>query len=399
MYASVYQYTDIPQTVSSAIVSLFSVEKLQDLSASQLRHLHSVYGGFYTQVEETDYTNTCKEYTLKYFPVNFFKIWTPLTDLLEKGQITEQCTVLELGCGPGSSTFGLLEFYRILAESNPDTIFNLALSLVEKELGFLEIFRCIFDQYATCFPPNLQVTYTKYPETIQSFFAQSHREKYHLIIESNLFNPNEKVTENDLYSHCTSLQQMLLPHSSIVMIEPAKDGLKDYLYRMKSILLEMGLFVFSPCRCEKAICKAFAVAQVNTRGISITSYLRSKNLVSGRYYHYFEYLICRNDSLIKHELRNNDGILNSLSSALGKTIQFDAYILGAFDRDDHLDLKICDGSCDDRQIVVHVPKQILTDDSICALSIGRGGAVRVKGGKVVSSTEIDCLPSTRISIM
>lgn len=91
--------------------------------------------------------------------------------------------------------------------------------------------------------------------------------------------------------------------------------------------------------------------------------------------------------------------INSLSSALGKTIQFDAYILGAFDRDDHLDLKICDGSCDDRQIVVHVPKYILTDDSICALSIGRGGAVRVKGGKVVSSTEIDCLPSTRISIM
>lgn len=399
LLASIYSYSDIPKSITFAITSLFGVQTLQDLSKTQLEHLRKTYDEMYHQVAETDYSESYKEYTLRYFPVNFFKIWTPLTDLLEKGQIKEQCAILELGCGPGSSTFGLLEFYRILAVSNPGTDFHLDLSLVEKEQTFLDIFKCIYNHYATDLPTNLRVTCTQYQETIQSFFARSHNDKYHLIIESNLFNPNEKVVSTDLFHRCSVLADMLRPNSSIIMIEPARDDLKDYLYQLKTILLDKGLSVFSPCRCAKPVCKAFASARVDMRGISIISFLQQHRLSSSKRFHYFEYLILRNDSLVKFELKNNGNILKDISSCVGKLIKFEAYILSSFDKHDYLDLRICDGSCDDRKMIVRVPKRILLDDCVCALSVGRGGCVRVRNGRVISETEIECVPSTNIRIL
>ena len=46
---------------------------------------------------------------------------------------------LELGSGPGSSTFGLIEFFKYLAYDNHLTEFILELTLVEREHEFIAI--------------------------------------------------------------------------------------------------------------------------------------------------------------------------------------------------------------------------------------------------------------------
>ena len=111
---AIYNYLDIPPSITKAIKSLFDVQELTQLSLAQKKNLKNTYSQFFNKVGETNYRNISKEYTLRYFPANFFKIWAPIYDLLIRGQIKENCSILELGCGPGSSTMGFIEFYRIL---------------------------------------------------------------------------------------------------------------------------------------------------------------------------------------------------------------------------------------------------------------------------------------------
>ena len=73
LYA-VHNYIDIPKTISDAIKSLFGVRELKELSLVQKQKLRNSYNELFGKVGETDYHEQSKEYTLRYFPVNFFKI-------------------------------------------------------------------------------------------------------------------------------------------------------------------------------------------------------------------------------------------------------------------------------------------------------------------------------------
>lgn len=397
---TIHNYSDIPRSLTSAIKSLFGVQELTRLSPSQKERLRYVYNSLFSQIGETDYRNVSKEYTLRYFPVNFFKIWTPLYDLLTKGQIKENCTVLELGCGPGSSTMGFIEFYKILACDNPYISFNLNFVLVEREQSFCNIFKAIYEQYSCDFPGNLNINIVFRNEDIAAFFANWNKESFDYIIESNMLNPNEKVDCSSLGLHCDSFIRLLKPHSSIILIEPGKKGLSHYLYQIKSILVKNGLSVFSPCNCDNEICQMFPLARVKTSGISLIKDSISAGIFNEKKdVHYFEYAVIRNDTLEKYEKPQNSIPLCSLSSQQGKTIKFEAFILNSFDRGDHFDLKICDGSCIKREIYIHISKRILTSDFVDLLSIGRGDYVKVKNAKVLSETDITCTLSTTIEIM
>ena len=396
----IYNYSDIPRSLTTAIKALFGVQELTDLSPSQKQHLRYTYSDIFSQIGETDYQNVCKEYALRYFPVNFFKIWTPLYDLLTKGQIKENCTVLELGCGPGSSTMGFIEFYRILAGDNPYISFNLNFVLVERERVFCDILKVIYQQYSYDVPNNLNINIAFRNEDVETFFAHWNKECFDYIIESNMLNPNEKVDRSSFGIHCNSFIQMLKPHSAIILIEPGKKGLSEYLYQIKSILIKNGLSVFSPCTCNNEICKMFPLARVKTSGISLINDSRVVGIFNEKKdVHYFEYVVIRNDALQKYEKPQNTIALSDLPSQVGKTIKFEAFILNSFDKGEGFDLKICDGSRIDREIYMHIPKRILTAEFVNLLSIGRGNYVKIKNANVSSEREITCTLSTMIDIM
>ena len=214
-----------------------------------------------------------------------------------------------------------------------------------------------------------------------------------------MLNPNEKVDSSSFASHCDSFMSMLKPHSAIILIEPGKKGLSEYLYQIKNILVKNGLSVFSPCTCDNEMCKMFPLARVKISEISLISDARSIGIFNEKKdVHYFEYVVIRNDSLKKYEKPKNSISFCELSSYIGKTIKFEAFILNSFDKGDCFDLKVCDGSRVEHEVFVRIPKRILTAEFVNTLSIGRGNYVKVKNAKVVSEREIMCSLSTLIDI-
>jgi hypothetical protein len=258
----------------------------------------------------------------------------------------------------------------------------------------------IFEQYAVDFPYNLTVKINFFNEDLDTFFERGCKSRFDYIIESNVLNPNEKIYSSRLEQHCDSFCRFLNPHSSIILIEPGREGLSDYLYRIKSNLTKNGLSIFSPCSCDNEVCKMLPLAKVKTGDISLISESRDINVFNEKKdRHYFEYVIIRNDSLRKHDRPQNNIPLCSLPSLIGKTVKFEAYILHSFDKGECFDLKLCDGSLINCAVYMHIPKRMLTTEFINLLSIGRGDYVRVKNAKVLSEREITCTLSTMIDIM
>ena len=395
-----YRYSDIPLTITNAIKSRIGVTELSQLSIAKKKQLKSTYRDLFASLGETDYHDKSIEYTLRYFPINFFKIWTPLRDLLLKGQILTNCSILELGCGPGSSTMGFMEFYRMLAYENPAVSFKLHFVLLEREHAFCDIFQAIYNQYARTIPNNLIIDYQLLNEDITTFFECQRALKFDYIIESNALNPNERISVSSLGQYCDAFARMLNVHASIILIEPAKEGLREYLYKIKNILAKNGLSIFSPCTCNNDICKMFPMACVDISGISLINNLRAVGIIDGeKRFHYFEYTIMRNDFLVKHQRPQNDFQFSDLLSMIGKTVKFEAYILYAFDHENSFDLKICDGSKLEQGIYLCIPKNMLTTAEVDLLSIGRGGYIKIKNAEVVSENRIECRWSTMIEIM
>ena len=115
---NVLQYYDegvkIPTTLENKLLDLFNVNRVCDFTEQELIKLREANKMFYTGYN-ANYSQLAKEYALYYLPVNMYKIWKPLLDLAIKKQIRNRFDILEFGCGPGSSTFGIIEFFKMLA--------------------------------------------------------------------------------------------------------------------------------------------------------------------------------------------------------------------------------------------------------------------------------------------
>ena len=119
----------IPKTLEGALLKLFNVNSVDNFEKQELAKLKEANKMFYTGYN-ADYSLLAKEYALYYLPVNMYKIWKPLLDLAIKKQIRNRFDILEFGCGPGSSTFGIIEFFKMLAEENLEEEFTLNFTLL-----------------------------------------------------------------------------------------------------------------------------------------------------------------------------------------------------------------------------------------------------------------------------
>jgi hypothetical protein len=312
-----------------------------------------------------------------------------------------KCKILELGSGPGSSTFGLIEFYKYLAYDNHLTEFVLELTLVEREQGFIEIFKKLYSAYVKSLPANLHVDITIKNEDAYKFVQECSGSKYDLIIESNMLNPYEGISLAIPESFVNSLKSILSPHSSVILIEPAKQRLAIYLKQLKAIMHQQGMNCYSPCCCSNAECSQFASARIDIKEIGIYSALAANGFINKTLKnHSFEYAVYRNDELPKYEYEGTGNSLADLAAHIGEKIRFKAFILAfANETADSFSLKICDGSlCDKSNVWLCIPKSILIEDSINCLTTGRGGLVDVKNAIVEGPNNINCVISTQLKI-
>lgn len=390
----------IPAIIETTIMRLFSVDRLDELDNNAKKTLTEKVSGLFTGTSQTDYTNSHKEYTLFYLPSNFYKVWRPLIDLLKFNLIKPTVNILELGVGPGSCTFGIIEFYRMLAQDNPTEIFNVSFCLVEREKEFIHIFYAIYNEYQKIFPSNLCVSINQINADINEDISFDTSIKFDIIVESNMLNSNEQVSSPVFKNVRKFCKENLREHSSIILIEPADEKIRGCFQIMKQDLLEDRFTIFSPCSCSLPTCKQFTSAKTYIGNSKILSQLRNfPEFAKLKKLHYFEYAILRNDGLKKFPEIHNGILLKDVASFVGQNISFKAYIIATANRTDEIGLKVCDGSfCEKTDIWVNIPKSILIEQRLKEIDANRGEFVEVKNAVVAKRNSINCDIHTRIRI-
>ena len=391
---------DIPYSIETSLLSLFCVESLDQLSDVDKESVKNSVQLLFRSTGATDYDSFCKAYALYYLPVNFYKIWRPLLDLVLTDSLPVRGRILELGAGPGSATFGLIEFYKFLASENSAQSFSLDIVLVEKNDGFITIFKELYSAYASSLPDNLAVSVKSVIDDAFSFLSKDTCSCYDLIIESNMLNPNESINETRLSCFASGLERLMAKHASAILVEPAKKELTGTLREIKKQLLKAGLNCYSPCCCSNLECLQFAYGRIDIEGLNLTRQLYDRGIITRRQKtHAFEYAVFRNDRLSKHDYDGSGNVLSNLENRVGEVIRFRAFILTTIDNGDHFSIKICDGSRPfSGDLWFEVPKSILVEKQLNCLTAGRGGLVDVQEAVVIHSAKVGITQKTRLKI-
>ncbi len=181
------------------------------------------------------------EYALLYLPVNMYKVWHPLKELLMDDRLpildeykyqdgAHPIRILEMGAGPGTATLGVLSFYALLAEINPSLKIVIEYVPVEYEKAFHQIFDALTGALLKTLPSNLQVKLK--PMQLRNafdFIRNYPAASFDLVLESNMLNQNERVDAHQLRNLLGDLNKVLVYSGKFIAIEPADAGTAAFL--------------------------------------------------------------------------------------------------------------------------------------------------------------------------
>ena len=397
---TILQRIPLPAEIETGLLSLFHVQDIRSLDRKSLQIIASHINDCLDRSRsEKGYTERTKAYAIYYLPVNYYKIWRPLYDLLSWDQIPISGDFLELGSGPGTSTLGLISFYILLAQENPEKSFDLRIHMIEQHHEFIEIFQILLNNLKTTFPTNLHITCTNSIADALTVLRINTR-NFDIIYESNLFNHNEHIQNTALPEYALHFRNALKNHGSLILIEPAERMLAHYLSILKAALLQCQMTCFSPCHCGNLQCAQFSSARVDITAISLYDKLFEAGLIGYRKEtHSFDYAVFRNDGLTKYTIKSNGIPLNDLAHHIGQRINVNGFVLTCLNKENELSLKICDGTLSStQQIWANIPKKFMNDNNIHCLVQGRGSHVKIKNARVLSNHEIGIDFTTRIEI-
>lgn len=279
---------DLPESLTHSILDWFHVTALENMPEEQLQEIKK-QGIAYSDDQETDYHGGIADnYVLAYMPANFFKIWLPLWRLLQKQSLGTKLSILDLGAGPGTSTFSLWYFFSLLARDNPDREFVLDCCAVERESSFLQIMRKLDATYRkSMLAENLQINLRIDKSDIYTFAACGDGQ-YDLIMESNVLNRNEAASWTKPTSLPLVLMSKLKEPGALILLEPGKEQNRNALYSIEQLLANYPIMesVVSP-----------KITAVPLDGLSL---LRSAENLGIRYTrqekHWFSYAVFRKRS-------------------------------------------------------------------------------------------------------
>lgn len=322
---------EMPHMIEKALVELFGVD---DIAKYPMWILQSKVSKLYHDDVniKTNYADSYKEYALYYMPINFYKIWQVLIDLVEQSScgIQPNIKALDLGAGPGTSTFGLIEFYRVLASHNADIDFSLDITVLEKEQGFLDILDEIYSKYTTCFPDNLRVNIMKVRANLNDRISFS--EKFDIIMESNVLNCKERTYNLACDNIARLSQQNLVSGGVLVLIEPYAYGrdinyeqneqkTSKLCYTIQNVCGTDGQFeLFDPHICFSRDKVRHCSVRVTSRILTqLKKYEKFKNIRDRQDFRYCA--LMKNDYHIAREW-----IFGNLASSVGKRVNIEGEV-------------------------------------------------------------------------
>lgn len=213
---------DLPESLNHSILDWFRTTSLEAMPPEQLQAIRRQRIN-YSDLQETDYHGNAGNYVLAYMLTNFYKIWLPLWGLLQKRGLSTKLKVLDLGAGPGTSTFSLWYFFSLLARENPDREFVLDCCAVEREKDFLQILESLDKTYRESVrTDNLKINLRTGQDDIYNF-AACENEHYDLVMESNVLNCNEAISWDKPTSLPLVLMNRVKENGTLILLEPGKE--------------------------------------------------------------------------------------------------------------------------------------------------------------------------------
>ncbi len=185
-------------------------------------------------------------YEAYYLPPNLRKIQAPLRELmLHPGRVLQKdkIRILDLGCGPGTSTIGTLEFF-VARERRPELEFVAVDQVAEN----LQVAAALFSPFQSKNKVNASLHTIRI--CIENILSLAEK-PFDLIILSNVL--------NEMYARCddriakridllTGVNDRLLgDEGSCIIIEPALRETSRELLMVREGLLERGFRIFAPC--------------------------------------------------------------------------------------------------------------------------------------------------------
>lgn len=313
----------------------------------------SVIDELYKDEDKVSYKNIKNEYLVYYLPMNTFKIHRLLRDLLQNGLLKADADILDIGCGPGSATIGVIEFYKDIALRMEDIEFNVSITLLDAESEFLEIGQQCIEKIKNTLPSNLKLTihdgiHCKIDENFKIKYL------YDYLIISNLLNGSEidkDFSEDILFEEVIS---STLETGAILIIEPGENRQCDRLKRIRNDILSNfeEINIYSPCNNvwgEKTVynCKCFSNGKLSWRRPYIIDRLINKGLQKKVNQPAFNYLILRKDGKTKYNIENYRTQYTRLKDVKDNNnnyISVKGVVRCVMEKGNYLCVSICDGT-------------------------------------------------------
>ena len=229
--------TDLPGWLNVALPRLASVNRLSQLSPHDIAVLHDSVSTLFKDDSETDYSGKGIPYALAYLPANVLKVWKPLWVMVQKQMLPHQLTILETGPGPGTATIGLITFYSMIAQDNPDITFSIKYHTVERQKDFVPVFSAMTHACLQSIPTNLHVEIIPLElKDAYIYMASISRPTYDIILESNMMNASEGLDSEKMIAWLHGIEAGLKPNGFLIQIEPGKTVDRYNLQRLAAAL-------------------------------------------------------------------------------------------------------------------------------------------------------------------
>jgi ribosomal protein RSM22 (predicted rRNA methylase) len=199
-------------------------------------------------------------YVAYFLPVNFAKVQAVL-DELPSGQLcqpeNQPLKVLDLGSGPGTGGLAVLDWVR---QRTPRSIEVVA---VDQSRAILRELAVLWQAYGQVFG-NESASLKLIEADLER--AADHgpyrcEGPFDLIVMVNVLNELWRGRRNRLRARAVfvlKLLELLVPHGTLIMIEPALRNLSRELHRVRDLVLETGAgMIYSPCLHDRP-CPALA---------------------------------------------------------------------------------------------------------------------------------------------
>lgn len=305
--------------------------------------------------QEVDYTGRHLAYMLYYLPINVYKVWKPMSDLLVGNLLKRNLRILDVGTGPGSISVGIIEFYRRLATSYPGISFSLEFTLLDRQKEFIALADKIVSMACAHIPGNLRVTVSEYlHQHIAAENCSQISRVYDIITLSNVLTANEgcdgKFAENLLWR----LAECLASDGAIILIEPGDKSNGVNLKELRNSLANGHIYnVYSPCidiwsegkpyecACFNPTRCYWALPKIHRCLLSRGVKRKNRNNVP------FHYVVLRKDAKRKYSVTpslSHYVKLKDLQARDGQVLNVIAMVQNVFEEGDQIKLLLCDGT-------------------------------------------------------